>query len=69
MMLNMNSAPIEGSCKPLDGKVEVKWGKRSFDDLIKITRKREQLEGKLQERYGNAKEWVKNDVDDWLSSL
>jgi hypothetical protein len=30
---------------------------------------REQLEGKIQERYGHTKDVVKKDVDDWHQSL
>jgi len=28
-----------------------------------------QLEGKLQERYGYAKEEVRQEIDDWLDAL
>jgi uncharacterized protein YjbJ (UPF0337 family) len=36
---------------------------------ISMLGRREQLEGKIQERYGIAKDQVRSDVDDWLKSL
>jgi uncharacterized protein YjbJ (UPF0337 family) len=39
------------------------------DDLDVINGRREQLEGKIQERYGIAKDQVRKDVDDWLKSM
>ena len=65
----MNWDRIEGSWKELSGKVKAKWGKLTDDDLTTIAGKREQLEGKLQQRYGYAKDQVKKDVDDWLSGM
>ena len=47
------------------GKVKTKWGKLTDDDLTAINGKREQLEGKLQERYGIAKDQARKEVDDW----
>jgi hypothetical protein len=38
------------------------------DDLIAINGKREQLEGKIQERYGVAKDQARKQVDDWYAS-
>jgi uncharacterized protein YjbJ (UPF0337 family) len=34
--------------------------------MAAINGRREQLEGKLQERYGYGKEQVRKEVDDWL---
>jgi hypothetical protein len=36
--------------------------------LALITWKRDQLEGKIQERYGLAKDQVAKDVDTWYDS-
>jgi uncharacterized protein YjbJ (UPF0337 family) len=38
-------------------------GKLTDDDLANISGKREQLEGKIQERYGIARDQVRKDVD------
>jgi uncharacterized protein YjbJ (UPF0337 family) len=34
-----------------------------------INGKREQLEGKIQERYGYGKDQIKKELDDWSGSL
>jgi uncharacterized protein YjbJ (UPF0337 family) len=44
-------------------------GKLTDDDLTQINGKRDQFEGKLEERYGLAKDRVRQDVDNWLNSL
>jgi uncharacterized protein YjbJ (UPF0337 family) len=44
-------------------------GKLTDDDLTQINGKREQFEGKIQQRYGLAKDQVRKDVDTWLKSL
>jgi hypothetical protein len=36
----------------VNGKVREKWGKLTEDDLTAINGRRDQLEGKIQERYG-----------------
>jgi len=49
----------------MKGKVKEQWGKLTDDDLDVINGKREQLEGKIQERYGYEKDRTKKDIDDW----
>ena len=49
------------------GKIKEQWGDLTDDDLIAINGKRDQLEGKIQERYGLAKDQVKQDVDTWYN--
>ena len=46
-----------------------KWGKLTDDDLTVVNGRREQLEGKIQERYGYGKDQVKKELDDWANSL
>jgi uncharacterized protein YjbJ (UPF0337 family) len=65
----MNWDRVEGSWKQFTGKVKEKWGSLTDDDIATINRKREQLEGKLQERYGYTKDQVKREVDDWANGL
>ena len=55
---------VQGSWKQSTGKVKEKWGKLTDDDLTAINGRRDQLEGKIQERYGIAKDQVRKDVDD-----
>jgi uncharacterized protein YjbJ (UPF0337 family) len=65
----MNWDRIEGNWKQFTGKVKEKWGDLTDDDLTPINGRRDQLEGKLQERYGYTKDQVKKEVDDWLGRV
>jgi uncharacterized protein YjbJ (UPF0337 family) len=65
----MNWNRIEQNWKQFGGLVKEKWGKLTDDDLTVINGRRDQLEGKIQERYGIAKDQVRSDVDTWLRSL
>jgi uncharacterized protein YjbJ (UPF0337 family) len=38
------------------------------NDLTEINGNREQLEGRIQERYGIARDQVRRDIDDWYAS-
>lgn len=60
---------IEGNWKQLKGHIREKWANLTDDDLEKIAGKRDQLEGKLQERYGIAKDAAAKDIDDWMKTL
>ena len=48
----MNWDQIEGNWKQVKGKFREKWGKLTDDDLDVVAGKRDQLLGKLQEKYG-----------------
>ena len=52
----MDSDRAAGIWKQMKGKVKQQWGKLTDDDLRELEGNREQLAGKLQERYGLAKE-------------
>jgi len=61
----MNKDEIGGNWKQLKGKAKEKWGKLTDDDMTVIEGKRDQLVGKIQERYGYAKDQAEKDVSDW----
>jgi uncharacterized protein YjbJ (UPF0337 family) len=63
----MNTDTIKGNWKDLKGKVREKWGKLTDDDLEVIAGKKDQLLGKLQERYGYAKERAQREIDDYCA--
>jgi uncharacterized protein YjbJ (UPF0337 family) len=63
----MNWDQIEGKWKQLRGAAKEKWGKLTDDDLDCINGKRDQFVGKLQERYGIAKEEAQKTLNDWAS--
>ena len=64
----MNSDQLEGKWKQLKGSVKQQWGKLTDDDLDYINGSRDILVGKLQERYGYAKEDAQKRADQWLKS-
>lgn len=53
---------VEGNWKEMKGKVKEQWGKLTDDDLDVIAGKQDQLEGRLQQRYGYAKDEAKKEV-------
>ncbi|KAF1366288.1 CsbD family protein [Yokenella regensburgei] len=61
----MNEDRISGNWKQFKGKVKEKWGKLTDDDLNVIEGKREQLAGRIQERYGYKKEQVEKELKSW----
>jgi uncharacterized protein YjbJ (UPF0337 family) len=64
----MNWDEIAGKWKQSSGKIKEKWGKLTDDDLTTINGKREQLVGRIQERYGLAKEAAEDQVDEFVHS-
>ncbi len=65
----MNWDRIEGYWKQFSGKVKQQWGKLSDDDLQQFVGRRVQLVGKIQERYGIAKDEAEKQVDTWLNKI
>jgi uncharacterized protein YjbJ (UPF0337 family) len=61
----MNWDQVEGKWKQASGKAKEKWGKLTDDDLQRISGKRDQLVGRIQERYGIAKEEAERQVDEF----
>jgi uncharacterized protein YjbJ (UPF0337 family) len=61
----MNWDQIEGKWKQSAGVVKEKWGKLTDDDLTVIHGKKDQLVGKIQERYGIAREAAEKQVDEF----
>jgi uncharacterized protein YjbJ (UPF0337 family) len=65
----MNSDQLEGKWKQVKGEVREKWGKLTDDDIHVIAGRREQLIGRIQERYGLAKEEATRQVDAFVKNL
>jgi uncharacterized protein YjbJ (UPF0337 family) len=61
----MNRDEFEGKWKQIRGAVKEKWGKLTDDDLDIIAGKREQLIGKIQERYSITKEEAEKQIASW----
>jgi uncharacterized protein YjbJ (UPF0337 family) len=63
--IDMNWDRIQGNWKQVVGKAKAQWGKLTDDDLDVVAGRREQLAGKIQERYGIAKDEVDKQIADW----
>jgi uncharacterized protein YjbJ (UPF0337 family) len=65
----MNWDQVEGQWKQVKGKIKEKWGKLTDDDLDVMSSNRDKLVGKLQERYGLAKERAQASIDEFITGL
>ncbi|MDX2266132.1 MAG: CsbD family protein [Hyphomicrobiales bacterium] len=63
----MNWDRVEGNWKQIKGKIRSAWGNITDDDLERMAGKRDELVGKIQERYGIAKDEAERQVDDWYN--
>ncbi len=63
----MNWDQIKGKWQQLRGDIKQRWGKLTDDDLEVAEGKRDVLVGKIQERYGIAKEEAEKQVDAWIN--
>ena len=61
----MNEYRISGNWKQFKGKVKEKWGQLTDDDLDVVEGKREQLAGRIQERYGYNKDQAEKELKTW----
>jgi uncharacterized protein YjbJ (UPF0337 family) len=62
----LNADVLKGKWQQLKGEARVQWGKLTDDDLDQIQGNAEKLAGKLQERYGYAKDQAQQEVDDFI---
>jgi len=62
----MNWNEVEGNWKQMKGTIREKFGKLTESDLQVIGGKKDQLVGKLQERYGISREQAEKDLDAFL---
>ncbi len=61
----MNSDQFEGKWKQLKGSVKQRWGKLTDDDITTLSGKKDELVGKIQERYGITREQATKEADEW----
>ncbi len=64
----MNSDTVKGQWKQLKGQAKEKWGQLTDDELDIAEGHRDQLVGKIQERYGYARDVAEREVDDFFNS-
>jgi len=64
----MNADQFEGKWKQLKGSLKQRWGKLTDDDIVALSGKKDELIGKLQERYGITKDQALKEADDWAAA-
>lgn len=65
----MNNQELQGKWKQFKGSARQQWGKLTDDDLDQIEGRRQELVGRIQERYGKALSTVEEEVSEWMDSL
>jgi len=65
----MNWDTVAGNWKQVKGQAKQKWAKLTDDDLTYIDGKRDQLLGRIQERYGIQKDAAEKELKDWERTL
>ena len=65
----LNWDQIAGNWKQVTGQVKQKWGKLTDDDIALVNGKRDELVGRIQERYGIAKEEADKQLKSWEGSV
>lgn len=63
----MDKDRLAGSWKQLKGKIKERWGKFTDDDVKVIEGRREQLIGRLQERYGFTRAQAEREANEFCS--
>lgn len=61
----MNTDIIKGKWKQLNGRIKQQWGELTDDDLTAAEGSRDYLAGKIQERYGIARDAAMEQVKDF----
>ncbi|HYE34243.1 CsbD family protein [Methylocaldum sp.] len=59
----MNWDQVKGNWKQVKGTIKAQWGRLTDDELDEINGEREKLVGKIQERYGIAREEAEKQVE------
>lgn len=57
---------IAGRWKQVKGEARKQWADLTDDDLEYVNGEREKLIGKIQERYGTARQDAEMEVNNWL---
>ena len=57
---------LQGKWHELKGQVKQQWGKLTDDDMAKMSGKREELSGALQQRYGYDREVAEMRWDEFI---
>ena len=55
---------IKGTWKQFRGKLQEKWGDLTDDDLDRLEGKRDQIEGFIEKKTGEARQAVRDAIDE-----
>jgi uncharacterized protein YjbJ (UPF0337 family) len=64
----MNSDQFEGKWKQLKGTLKQRWAKLTDDDITALSGKKDELVGRIQERYGITREQAEREADEWAQA-
>jgi uncharacterized protein YjbJ (UPF0337 family) len=65
----MDWLQVKGNWNLLKGKIREQWGKLTDDEIEQAAGQRDQLVGRLQERYGYARDKAERELDDFVARL
>ena len=65
----MNWQQVEGQWKQVKAEMKSQWAKLTDDDLKNLAAKKDNIVGKLQERYGIVKDDAEKQVDAFIEKL
>ena len=65
----MNWDKVAGNWKQAKGDVKQAWGKLTDDDLTYIEGSRDKMLGKVQERYGIARDEADKKISEWEKKI
>jgi uncharacterized protein YjbJ (UPF0337 family) len=67
-VISLDSNVFKGKWMQVKGEAQKQWGKLTNDDLDVIDGERDKLVGKLQERYGYAKDQAEEEYHNWSNN-
>lgn len=67
--MGLFSSQTKGKWKQNVGAAKAQWGKLTEDELMETEGKSEKLAGKIQEKYGVARDEAKKQADDFLTRI
>jgi uncharacterized protein YjbJ (UPF0337 family) len=65
----MNHHTLKGQWQELTGKARQEWGRLTQDDWMQIEGRFDRLAGKIQERYGVARELAEHQIRRFMQGL
>jgi uncharacterized protein YjbJ (UPF0337 family) len=60
---------VASKWQQMGGAAKRQWGKLTDDELLEINGDRELLAGKLEEKYGIARQYVDIQINKWVDKL